>query len=82
MAACEANGLAREIGEGAWSDGARRHGLEIEVLRRLARYLDLDYRNHHSERDDVQCKPLGEFRPHFATLFDPFQGLELAGDLE
>ena len=78
LAAWEAKSLMHIRESIRWSDVAQRHGLETEVLRRLAHYLSLEYENYHAEKDGVEFEHFGEFQPHFDALFQPFQTLPLA----
>ena len=80
VAAWEAKSLGLAKDDAAWNEAARRHGVDAEVLQRLSRYLDLDYKNFHADRKDVTFEQFGEFRPHFDALFEPFQNLPPAGD--
>ncbi len=82
VAAWEAKSLAHASDSFRWSDVAVRHGLETEVLQRLAHHLGVDYRNYHAEKDGVDFEQLGEFRAHFDALFQPFQSLPLANSPE
>ena len=79
VAAWETKSLGDVKDEAQWNEAARRHGIDAEVLQRLSRYLDLDYKNFHADGKDVE---FGEFRPHFDALFEPFQNLPPAGDPE
>ncbi|MDE0165320.1 MAG: DUF1592 domain-containing protein [Bryobacterales bacterium] len=79
VAAWEAKSLGDVKDDAQWSEAARRHGVDAEVLQRLSRFLGLDYKNFHADGKGVDFE---EFRAHFDALFEPFQNLPPGGDPE